>query len=610
MNYLKVALATPKVYLGNPQKNVQEITKIIKHYEKADIVVFPELSITGYSIGDWVFNKELLENAKKALQQLVNYSSSQVIIVGAPLEIVGAIYNCAVVIQNKKILGIVPKINLPDGGEFYEKRFFTSGMKFSQQTIFIHLFGEQVRFGSQIFHNCLTDIYFGVEICGDMFGQSNPHQYLYQHGADVVFNMSASTYHLRKQDVRLNIINDTSYRFKGAYVYVSNGPSDSSSDMTFSGHQVVSICGELKLNVETLSLDNKIHVVDIDIEYIRFVRYSDGYARGNSGILNEYTNFELNRDSIFELETLPVANPFVPKNEKEYNEIIDVTTTCLKHRLDYIGINKVVIGISGGLDSTLALLFAYTCFKKYHIDFKNIIAITMPGLGTGSKSKNIAKNLMEKLGVDAREVSIKKEAQLQLKLLGHSAIEKDVTYENVQARLRTMYLMNVANLENAIVLGTSDLSEIALGWSTFNGDQMSMYNLNSNLPKTTVKALVKYYINVYPNIKSELKKVYSAVISPELTGSDQSTEDKIGRYEINDFIMYHIFVEGACKEKIMYLLERVFKLEKKEAEVYYDRFLSRFKHNQYKRLASPEGIKIYSFTLCARGEYRFPGDMN
>ena len=180
MNYLKVALATPKVYLGNPQKNVQEITKIIKHYEKADIVVFPELSITGYSIGDWVFNKELLENAKKALQQLVNYSSSQVIIVGAPLEIVGAIYNCAVVIQNKKILGIVPKINLPDGGEFYEKRFFTSGMKFSQQTIFIHLFGEQVRFGSQIFYNCLTDIYFGVEICGDMFGQSNPHQYLYR----------------------------------------------------------------------------------------------------------------------------------------------------------------------------------------------------------------------------------------------------------------------------------------------------------------------------------------------------------------------------------------------------------------------------------------------
>ena len=610
MNYVKIALATPKVFLGNPQKNVEEMEKMIHQYTSVDVIVFPELSITGYSLGDWVFNTELLKNAKSALQELIKCAGKQVIIVGIPLEVVGAIYNCAVVMQHQQILGVIPKINLPDSGEFYEKRFFTSGIKFSQKTIWIDLFGKQVRFGSQIFHDSGTDTYFGVEICGDMFGQSNPHQYLYQNGADVVFNISASTYHLRKRNIRLNIINDTSYRFKGAYAYVSNGPSDSSSDMTFSGHQILSVCGELKLDMETLSLDNAVNVVDIDVDYIRFVRYSDGYARGNSDILNEYTPFTIERDSEFKLETLPVIDPFVPKNEGECNEIINVTTTCLKHRLDYIGIDKVVIGISGGLDSTLTLLFAYACFKKYHMDVKHIIAVTMPGLGTGSKSKTIAKNLMEKLGVDAREVSIKREAQLQLKTLGHSLLEKDVTYENVQARLRTTYLMNIANLEKAIVLGTGDLSEIALGWSTFNGDQMAMYNLNANLPKTAVKALVKHFSQIYPNIKSELKKVYSATITPELTGSDQATEDRIGKYIINDFIMYHIFVEGADKEKMVYLLEKVFSLPKEEAQQYYTRFLERFKRNQYKRLASPEGIKIYSFTLCARGEYRFPGDMD
>lgn len=609
MKYLKAALVTPKVYLGNPDENVTEMIRIINEYPKVDVMVFPELSITGYSIGDWVFNNELLNNANNALQKLVQNSSEQVLIVGMPLEFAGAIYNTAVVIQNKKILGIIPKVNLPESGEFYEKRFFTPGDKFIDSAVMIHLFGEEIKFGYQVFHNLLTDIYFGVEVCGDMFAQTNPHQSLYQNGADIVFNLSASTYHIGKRNTRLNIINDSSYRFKGAYLYVSNGPSDSTSDMTFSGHQIASICGEPILNIETLSLESVVNIVDVDVDYLRYSRYSDGYARGTSRILNEYSLFDLNHSDNFTLEKLPEIDPFVPKKDSEFKEIIDVTTTCLKHRLDYIGIQKVVIGISGGLDSTLALLFAYSCFMKYGLDPKNIIAITMPGFGTGSKSKNIARNLMNKLGVDAREVSIKKEAELQLKLLKHNHLEKDVTYENVQARIRTMYLMNVANLEKAIVLGTGDLSEIALGWSTFNADQMSMYNMNANLPKTVVKALVKYYINIYPNIKAELKKVYHAIISPELTGSDQATEDKIGKYLINDFIMYHIFVRGASRQKIVYLLERVFSLSREESFLYYDRFMNRFKKNQYKRLASPEGIKIFSFTLCPRGEYRFPGDM-
>lgn len=609
MKYLKVALATPKVYLGDAEKNVMEMISLMYQYSYVDVMVFPELSITGYSIGDWVFNKELLESAKVALQKLVQASQHQVLVVGMPFEVAGAIYNVAVVIQHKQILGIVPKINLPEGGEFYEKRFFTSGEQFADHCVTLHLFEEEVRFGFQVFHNLLTDIYFGVEVCGDIFAHTNPHQRLYQSGADVVFNLSASTYHLGKQSIRQHLIHDSSYRFKGAYLYVSNGPSDSTSDMTFSGHQIASVCGESILDVETLSLESVVNVVDVDVDYLRYCRYQDGYTRGTTSILSEYTFFDLKRNEAYQLEKLPEVDPFVPKQDAKMQEMIDVTTTSLKHRLDYIGINKVVIGISGGLDSTLALLFAYSCFIKYGISPKHIIAITMPGLGTGSKSKKIAKNLMEKLGVDAREVSIKKEAELQLKLLGHTSLEKDVTYENVQARIRTMYLMNVANYEKAIVLGTGDLSELALGWSTFNGDQMAMFNMNSNLPKTVVKALVKYFINVYPNIKLELKKVYTAIITPELTGSDQATEDKIGKYIINDFIMYHIFVRGASKQKMVYLLMCVFQLAKEEAEGYYDRFLYRFKHNQYKRLTSPEGIKIFGFTLNPRGEYRFPGDM-
>ena len=269
----------------------------------------------------------------------------------------------------------------------------------------------------------------------------------------------------------------------------------------------------------------------------------------------------------------------------------------------------MVIGISGGLDSTLALLFAYDTYKKYGMNTKNIHAITMPGLGTGSKSKNLALNLMSKLNVTSNEVSIKKEALIQLKLLQHDPAIHDITYENVQARARTNYLMNYANLIGGMVIGTGDMSEIALGWSTFNGDHMAMYNLNAGLPKTAVKALVKYHIDIYPEIKVELKKVYNAIISPELTGSDQATEDKIGKYQINDFVMYHLFTKGASKERIIYLLEICFGLKKNQALKYYTNFLKRFNSNQYKRLTGPEGVKIFELSFSPRGDFRYPGDM-
>lgn len=607
--YLKVALVTPKVVLGKPLENAKEAIDILSQNEDCGIIIYPELSITGYSIGDWVYNAQLLAETKQAINALKDASNDQILIVGAPVDVLGALYNCAIIIQNKNILGIVPKINLPNSAEFYEERYFTSGKAWEDKMSIIEYAGNKVPFGHILFKENSDKFNFGVEICGDLWAETNPHHLLYKEGADFVVNISASSYNLDKGILRTSLVKSASHRHRGGYLYVSNGPSDSSSDITFSGHQLACMSGEMVLDEETNSLQTLVNKVDVDIEYIRFAKYSDSYAKKEHFHTDNFVNFSIIEDNNYELSKKVDDLPFVPKTDEQFESIINTATLALKHRLDHIGIDKVVIGISGGLDSTLALMFAYECFNKYNIDLKNIIAITMPGFGTSSKSKNVATKLMYKLGVSAHEISIKKEATLHLKTIGHDLDTKDVTYENVQARLRTLYLMNTANKEGAIVLGTADMSEIALGWSTFNGDQMSMYNLNANLPKTVVKELVKYFGRKYPIVKHELLKVYGAVISPELTGTNQATEDNIGKYLINDFIMYHIFLKGASKKRIVYLLINTFEISENEASSYYDNFIKRFKQNQYKRLASPEGIKYYTFSFGARGDYHFPGDM-
>lgn len=608
-NYLKVALATPKVHLGKPMANAEEILNVMNEINKAWIVAFPELSLTGYNLGDWVYNNELLNEAEDALCYLKEHSGKTAMIVGLPFRYAGRLYNCAAVLQNKHLLGLVPKVTLPSTKEFYETRFFSSGKSYFEKPLMIKLRGEDVPFGQILFVNDEYQVKFGVEICGDLWGQYHPYQKLYQNGAEMVFNLSASTFYVGKRKERKTLVDAASNLYKGAYLYTSAGPSDTTSDITFTGHELASICGETLLDEETLTLENVVNYVDVDLEYIRFARYSNGYSHNNENSTALLSEFYLQDSEGYLLEKKPSFEPFIPKTSDGFNEIINVVTTSLKHRLDHIGIDKVVLGISGGLDSTLALLFAYDTFKRYNMDVKNIYAFTLPGLATSSKSKNLAVSLMNKLEVTSLEVSIKKEALNQLKLLGHDQQVKDVTYENVQARLRTMFLMNKANELGAIVLGTSDMSEIALGWSTFNGDQMAMYNLNAGIPKTVVKALVKYYIDVYPDIKLELKKVYHAIITPELTSSDQATEDKIGKYQINDFIMFHLFNRGASKERIIFLLEICFGLKKMEAQTYYENFMNRFNHNQFKRLAAPEGIKIFEFSFSPRGEFRYPGDI-
>lgn len=606
-NYIRISTCIPKVYLGKPLLNVEEIIKQTKEVTDANIVLFPELSVTGYSNGDWFLNRELLDEAHLAMEKLLAASTDQIWIVGSILEHNSKLYNAAYVISNKRILGAVPKMHLPSYREFFEKRIFSDGLEFYKETTTVTMYGQTFKFGEMLFVS--DDVSFGIEICEDLWQNYAPHVDLYSEGAHLVFNLSTSTYQAFKKERRESLCNNASYLGNGAYIYVSSGVSETSSDVLCSGHTVISELGDTLYSYEALDNDENIITKDIDIEKILYQRYML-----NNQIVNHHKEivkvpFCLNKKKVDDIKRDINTFPFSLVTDERKQEVIDVLAAALNHRLSHIGINKIVLGVSGGLDSTLALLVINYCFEKYYYDKKGIIAITMPGLGTGHKSKNNAYGLSEALGINLKEINIEEEVLHHFNLIGKDDDKKDVTYENIQARYRTLCLMDIANKENAIVCGTGDMSEIALGWSTFNGDQMSMYNLNGGLPKTTIRELVTYFKKVYPQAGSSLQGVIDLPISPELTSSSQLTEDIIGKYEINDFIMYHIFICGASQKRVVGLLKAGFNLSDEEATLYYNNFMKRFKRNQFKRLTGPESVKIFSFSFSARSDLHFPGDM-
>lgn len=605
--FIKVGIVVPQITLGQPLKNAEEIMRIVKNDLKASILLFPELTITGYSVGDWMFNRELINENMEAIRYLLDHNDDHLLIIGTMLEIKGSLYNVALIIEKNKIIGIVPKQFLPRSREFSDPRFFANGKNLMNTIQEIELFGQIVPIGDLLFMSSNNQITFGVEVCGDIWAPISPSAYLYTKGAEVIFNLSASTFHMGKHQQRLILTQAASLKGMGAYLYVSTGISETSSDIVYTGHQIACENGDLLLNKEDLSFESVISYVDIDIEKIKYARISSGWLHEYSPKAIRTVNFNLSIKTTT-LEKLPNATPFVPKTNMETEAIIDITCSALYKRLKYIETKSVVIGISGGLDSTLALLFVVETFKRYQIDLKNIFAITMPSFGTTKESHALALNLMKKLNVTDIDLPIEEEVKNHLKLINHKGLE-DITFENVQARYRTLVLMNKANQVEGIVIGTSDMSEIALGWSTFNGDHMSMYSVNSGLPKTTVRHLVKYFINKYPELEPELTKISSAVISPELTTSPQATEDKIGKYLINDFIMYHLLINGSSKERLVYLLAHVFKLNKSDAEKYYQHFIHRFKRQQFKRLSMPEGVKIFEVSLSPRSDVKMPGDL-
>lgn len=605
-NFIKVGLVVPKIKLGDPFSNAIEIVKIIEKDQKNAILVFPELTITGYSLGDWFFNRQVLKDAEMALKYIIDHNDNHVLIIGSIFEWKSCLYDVAYIIQGNKIIGIVPKYNLNQTNDGNESKYFVSGYNYIDRIEYVSIFDETAPFGKMLFQTYDESLTFGVEIGTDNTALPAIHQDLYLNGAEVVFNLSCSSYNIKKQDYQLTIAKNTSLIGNGAYIYTSTGVSETSSDVLYPGVQIVTVNGKEIVNKN--SLDNYSSVItytDIDLEPIKFKRLQSKNKIGNNIVtiwLDDliYENYQL--------DTPINKTPFIT-NDKESDEILKVISNALYNRLTFSRAKGVVIGISGGLDSTLALLMSVYMCDRFNLPRSIVHGITMPAMGTSSKSKERAINLMRKLNIDDHIMDVNEEVARHLDLIGHDGVTKDIAYENSQARYRTLVLMNFANENNSLVIGTGDMSEIALGFATFNGDHMAMYNVNSGLPKTAIRNLTRHFIKYYPEISEELEDVCNAMISPELVSSAQSSEDFLGKYEINDFILYELLTNGSSRERLVFLMSELFDLNEIDAETYYDRFLRRFKAQQYKRLTGPEGIKVFEVSLSPRGELKMPGDL-
>lgn len=614
--FLKVAAACHNTRLGDSMYNVKQMLEILKEAEKKSVAIisFPELCVTGYSVGDLLFQKYLYQESLNAIKYLLNNNPfSGVVIFGSYVVINDTLYNCSFVIQNKKILGIIPKTFLPHTNEFYESRWFASGINLIKDLKTIKFLGQDVPFGKMLFENENREVIFGAEICGDIWAPTSPNEKLFANGALIVFNSSASPAHIGKNEKRHLLTQSTTMKFNSAYVYVSNNASESTSEVVFSSHLIISEDGKIISESDKITFDNNIIYGDIDIRKLHFLRRNNSYFKQTQEINRDpefqRVRFELDKSGDYLFEKVPEKLPFVPKDRKDLERIAQIQSASVLKRMDYVGTKKTVLGVSGGLDSTLALLSLRYAYDQAGFDRKDIIAVTLPSSETGDRTYKNAKALVEKLGCTFKEIRIDSEVDKQLALIGHSKTEKDTTYENVQVRLRTSILMNLANKEKAIMIGTSDMSEIALGWSTFGGDQAAMYGINCGLPKTVVKEVVEFYKEIFPEAKDVIDDILKTPISPELTGSDQKTEDMLGKYEVNDFILYRFLVAGDDFERIIYLLTKTFDLADNQATTYVRNFTTRFFTQQYKRLSIPEGVKVMELSLSPRGELKLNGDL-
>ena len=620
--YVKVGASTLELKVSDTIYNVQTIKKQIDEAvnKNIQIISFPELSITGYTCGD-LFNQDILiDKSYEGLKDLVDYSKDKmiVIIVGSPIKCENKLYNCAVVINNGKILGIVPKTYIPNYNEFYEMRWFKSSNDLKIKEI--NLFNEIVPIGVDlIFTSKLDDeLKFGVEICEDvwsLYPKSNDYA---SSGASIIFNLSASNETIGKYDFRKELIKMQSVKTISGYVYSSSGINESSTDLLFSGSSLIYENGKLLSENNRFDFNSNLIYSDIDIK-----RLVNDRRKNTSFISNtdkEYRNIYFTTSKNNLISRKYSKYPFVPSNEdkreERCKEIINIQSSALAKRLKHTNIQKCVIGVSGGLDSTLAFLVIKKAFEKLKIDNKNIIAVTMPGFGTTNRTYENALDLIKINNATLKEIDIKKACLVHYSDIDQDINNHDITYENAQARERTKILMDIANKENALVIGTGDLSELALGWCTYNGDHMSMYSVNSSIPKTLVKYLVKYIADTDKKNKKVLYDILSTPISPELLPADekgnikQITEDKIGPYILHDFYLYHFFRYGASPKKIYMLAVNTFENEYSKEEIlkWLKVFIKRFFTQQFKRSCMPDGVKVGSISLSPRGDLRMPSD--
>ena len=621
--YVRVRSHVPEVKVADPEYNCERILKAIDSAENdgVDILVMPELCITGYTCGDLFEQELLLEKSDKALRRICEETEGNgiLIVVGAPVRTFGRLYNCGIAIQGGEILGAVPKIHIPNYSEFYEKRWFESGKGITGETI--DLAGYKVAFGTDLLFEH-EGVKTGIEICEDLWVPEPPSGKLAMGGAEVIANLSASDELIGKQDYIVSLIRQQSARCRCVYAYASAGWGESSTDLVFSGKTIIGENGiadgqNLRFETGEMTLTK-----DVDIEKLRNERrkYNTFFDDAEYTLRIIERNKGERKNEKITPDIRPDAYPFVPGDRERLKErceeIINIQAYGLIRRLEAIGCKRAVVGISGGLDSTLALLVTVKAFDKRGISRKGITGVTMPGLATTSRTKNNATALMEELGVTVKEIAIGEAVAQHFKDIGHDPKKYDATYENSQARERTQILMDLANKENGIVIGTGDMSELALGWCTYNGDHMSMYGVNAGIPKTLVKHLVKWFASqADEKTAAILNDIIATPISPELvpSGNDdisQKTEDLVGPYELHDFFMYHMLRNGFRPKKIYQLAKIAFagKYEASTIKKWLREFYRRFFSQQFKRSCMPDGPKVGSVSLSPRGDWRMPSD--
>ena len=619
--FIKVAAATPKIKVADPAYNTEEILKIIDETEKkgASILVFSELTISGYTCGDLFLQQLLLTECKNQLLRIVKATKKKdmLVVVGCPIIVNQKLYNCAVVINRGEILGIVPKTHLPNYSEFYELRHFTSGEGLDEMVM---IGDEYITVCANQVFTCenIPELVIACEICEDLWVPLPPSTYHAMAGATVICNPSASVETTTKESYRRSLVSNQSARLLAAYIYADAGEGESTQDVVYSGHHL--ICENGSVLAEAKRFTNEIVYADIDVQKLAAERRKmTSFPGGKVGDYIEQT-FSLKVKENKITRTFPKA-PFVPDNQderdKRCDEILSLQSMGLKKRLEHTNCKHAVVGISGGLDSTLAVLVTARAFDLLDIPRENLICVTMPCFGTTDRTYQNAVSLIKELGATLKEVRIEKAVRQHFADIGHDENNHDVTYENSQARERTQILMDMANQYNGMVIGTGDMSELALGWATYNGDHMSMYAVNCSVPKTLVRYLVLYYAETTDNKKlSEvLMDVLDTPVSPELLPPvdgviSQKTEDLVGPYELHDFFLYYMLRFGFPKAKLYRMAKLTFDgvYDDETIKKWLDKFYWRFFSQQFKRSCLPDGPKVGSVAVSPRGDLRMPSD--
>ncbi len=620
MGFVNVRSATIEVEVGGIKHNEEEIIKKVHeaNNDKVSILVLNELCLTGYTCNDIFLFQSILSKAESSLLNIVKETKNDdvLFVVGLPLAKGNDLYNCAAIIHKGKILGFVPKTYIPNYGEFYEARWFKG---YDEENSTILLDGKTYPFGKKLIFidESYPKLKIGVEICEDLWVPNTSSTNLALAGANVILNLSASNETVGKAEYRRDLVRMTSARLHAAYIYSDAGDGESTTDLVFSSHNIIAENGTILSETEPFKMEEATSTIDIE-------KLESGRLKANTFDTNTnsflYIPFEMKLETPNSLLRHYSRNPFIPEGKeidlKRVQTILDIQSMGLVKRLHTVRQNKAIIGLSGGLDSTLALLVTVEAFKKANFDLKGITAITLPAFGTSKRTHDNAKLLAEELGVSFEEINIKETLVSHFKDINHDIDNHNVVYENAQARERTQVLMDIANDRNSLMIGTGDLSELCLGWCTYNGDHMSMYGVNASIPKTLVRYLCEGYAILHPEAAVALNDIIDTPISPELLPTDkngniaQMTEDKVGPYELNDFFIYHFLRFGYRPAKLLKIAMVAYegKYDKEFIKKWLRAFFSRFYHNQFKRSCLPDGAKVGSVAISPRGDLRMPSD--